>query len=139
MRTSVGGRAAWLLAAALAASAGSAAACGICIEDRVAAVYDQATVDHAVAKRHNVAFFALNGALEESPAVQRAVAAALDAAGVRGTARVSLQSASASVAFDPARASVASVAAAGDRALAKRAIRLEALRVIGEDGRLKEP
>ena len=64
---------------------------------------------------------------------------ALDRAGIKGTARVSLESASASVAYDPARTSLAQLAAAGDRALASRAITLEALRVIGADGRLREP
>ena len=65
--------------------------------------------------------------------------AALERAGIRGTVHVSLESATASVVFDPARASVASIAAAGDRSLAPKALRLEALRVIGADGKLREP
>ena len=116
-----------------------AVSCGICIEDRVAAVYDQPTVDHAVLHRQHVVFFALNGALEATPATRSAVTVALDRVGVRGTAHVSLESATASVAFDPARRSPASIAAAGDKALAARGITLEALRVIRADGRLQEP
>ena len=131
-------RAACALAFALAAAL-PAAACGICIEDRVAAVYDQPTVDGAVARHHQVAFFSLNGSLEATPATRRAVIAALERAGTRGTVHVSLESATVSVAFDPARATLVSIAAAGDRALVPHALTLEALRVIGADGKLREP
>ena len=125
--------------AVVLAAALPAAACGVCIEDRVAAVYDQPTVDRAVARHQEVVFFALNGSLEATPATRRAVTAALERAGIRGTVHVSLESATASVVFDPAHASVASIAAAGDRSLAPKALRLEALRVIGADGKLREP
>ena len=126
-------------AVALALAARPAASCGICIEDRVAAVYDQPTVDRAVLRHQHVVFFALNGALEATPATRNAVTAALDRVGVRGTTHVSLESATASVAYDPARRSPASIATAGDKALAARGVTLEALRVIREDGRLQEP
>jgi hypothetical protein len=139
MRTEVRRILARAAALALGATALPSPACGICIEDRVAAVYDQPAVDRAVAHRQEIAFFSLNGSLEATPQTRRAVIEALDRAGVKGTARVSLESASASVAYDPARASPASLAAAGGRALASRAITLEALRVIGADGRLREP
>ena len=49
--------------AVVLAAAMPAAACGVCIEDRVAAVYDQPTVDRAVARHQEVVFFALNGSL----------------------------------------------------------------------------
>ncbi|MGZ5060882.1 MAG: hypothetical protein ACXWAU_03355 [Usitatibacter sp.] len=127
------------LAFAIASLALPAAACGICIEDRVAAVYDQPTVDRAVVRHQQVAFFALNGSVVATPETRRAVIAALDRAGIKGTAHVSLESATASVAYDPRRASVASLAAAGDRALASRSLKLEALRITGADGKLREP
>jgi hypothetical protein len=131
-------RAACGLALALAAAL-PAAACGICIEDRVAAVYDQPTVDRAVAQHRQVAFFSLNGSVEATPATRRAVIAALERGGIRGTVHVSLESATASVAFDPKRATVASIAGAGERALAPQSLTLEALRVTGPDGKLREP
>lgn len=131
--------AARVLALAIAALALPAAACGICIEDRVAAVYDQMTVDRAVERRQQVAFFALNGSVEATPQTRRAVIAALDRAGIKGTVHVSLESATASVAYDPARTTVASLAKAGDRALASRSLTLEALRITGPDGKLREP
>lgn len=127
------------MAIAFTLAAGPAAACGYCIEDRVAAVYDQTMVDGAVSRHQYVAFFSLNGALEAKPATRKALIAALDHAGVRGTTHVSLESASASVAFDPARASLASLAAAGDRALASQGVTLEALRIVGAGGRLQDP
>ena len=138
MRTSRAAKTAFALAVVLAAAL-PAAACGICIEDRVAAVYDQPTVDRAVGRHQEVVFFALNGSLEATPATRRAVTAALERAGIRGTVHVSLESATASVAFDPKRASVASIASTGDRALAAQSLKLEALRVIGADGKLREP
>jgi hypothetical protein len=123
MRTSRSQRA--VLAMVFAIVAAPASACGICIEDRVAAVYDQPTVDRAVKRHQEVVFFALNGALVASPETRRVLLKALDRAG--------------SVAYDPARASLVSLAAAGDRALASRSITFEALRVIRADGRLHEP
>jgi hypothetical protein len=137
VRTSRSQRA--VLAMAFAIAAAPASACGICIEDRVAAVYDQPTVDRAVARHQEVVFFALNGALVASPETRRVVLRVLDREGIAGSAHVSLESATASVAYDPARASLASLAAAGDRALASRSITFEALRVIRADGRLHEP
>ncbi len=136
MRTSVKLQAACALALALALPA---AACGICIEDRVAAVYDQPTVDRAVVRHQAIAFFALNGSVEATPATRRAVIAALERGGIRGTVHVSLESATASVAFDPKRASVASIASTGDRVLAAQSLTLEPLRVTGTDGKLREP
>jgi hypothetical protein len=138
MRTDTMRNAACALALALA-TALPAGACGVCIEDRVAAVYDQPTVDRAVARRLQVAFFSLYGSLEATPETRRAVIAALERPGIRGTVHVSLESATASVVFDPKRATVASIAATGDRALASKALTLEALRVIGTDGKLREP
>ena len=92
-----------------------------------------------MAKHQEVVFFALNGALVAIPETRRVVLKALDRAGIAGTARVSLESATASVVYDPTRTSLAALAAAGDRALASRSITFEALRVIGANGRLREP
>ena len=136
MRTNPMTKVACLLALAAALPA---AACGICIEDRVAAVYDQPTVDRAMGRHQQVAFFSLNGSVEATPATRRAVVAALERGGVHGTVHVSLESATASVAFDPKRASVTSIASTGDRTLAAQSLKLEALRVTGADGKLREP
>ena len=87
--------------------AGEAGACGACVEDRVAAVYDHAVVEGAARRGHAVAFLALEAAPDLDEARVRAVRAALAATkGVeRATVRISPEAASCSVAFDPARAS----------------------------------
>jgi hypothetical protein len=115
-------------------------ACGFCIEDRVAAVYDQEVVDHAVAKRQQVAFFAIEGPLEANAASRRAVVAALEASGaIRGTARVAVENAACSAAFDPARVDLARLAAAVERKLNARGLTLTPLRVLDSQGQLREP
>ena len=130
------------LAAALATIAMScaapAAACGFCIEDRVAAVYDQAAVEKAVREKRYVAFFGIEG---EAPAMSpRAVATALEGAGaVRGTAKVSLADHACAVAYDPRRTTVRKIAEAAGKSLAAQGVSFTALRVIDASGKLTEP
>ena len=115
-------------------------ACGICVEDRVAAVFDNATVDAAVAKKRHLAFFGIEGALPATAESRKAISDALQAGGgIKGTVRVSLESASVSTAFDPARITLASLRAGAERNLAARGLTLTALRVIDSGGVLREP
>ena len=51
------------LCLALIVPATRALACGHCIEDKIAAVYDYALVTQATARNHEVVFFALAGRL----------------------------------------------------------------------------
>jgi hypothetical protein len=119
-----------LLSLALAFSA-PAVACGFCIEDRVAAVYDQATIEKAIKERRHVAFFEFEGG-----AKQRAIVNALEGAGAaRGTAKVSDPDHACSVVYDPRRTDLGRMIAAAGRA----GIALKALRVIDERGKLREP
>jgi hypothetical protein len=124
----------------LALSAATALACGYCIEDRVAAVYDQALVDQALARHHHVAFLGIEaGAVDESAtgAVRRVLES------VPGIDKRSLhakaENAAVAVAYDPARTSLARVVASANGPLARRGITLAALRVIDEGGKLREP
>ena len=129
-----------IVAGALLAAAASAQACGFCVEDRVAAVYDQALVDSALAQGRRVVFFGLEGSPRVSPATRRAVLAALGRSGtVRGSARVDLESAAAAVAYDPARTDPGALAVSADRALAPLGLRLTPLRVTGDGGKLTDP
>ena len=51
-----------LAAALLLAGAASAAlACGYCVEDKIASTYDHALVTQALAHKHHVAFFHIDG------------------------------------------------------------------------------
>ena len=109
-----------------------ASACGYCIEDKIAAVYDYAVVTRALSRQHQVAFFALEGAMVAGEKSQRALQAAAESvAGVdKGSARVSIDPAALSAAFDPARASAASMERALSRKLAARGLSVSMLRVI---------
>ena len=111
--------------------AGEAGACGACVEDRVAAVYDHAVVEGAARRGHAVAFLALEAAPDLDEARVRAVRAALAATkGVeRATVRISPEAASCSVAFDPARASRESLVAEVNRRLARHGVTVAPLKV----------
>ena len=131
-----------LVAAALFATVlpASALACGICIEDRVAAVFDNATVEAAVAKKRHLAFFGIEGSLPATAESRKAIADALQASGgIKGTVRVSLESASASAVFDPGKTSLAALREGAQVRLAPRGLSLMALRVIDGGGVLREP
>ena len=130
-----------IAAAALAAAfSGGAIACGYCIEDRVAAVYDHDAVEGALAKHRYVAFFAVEGYLVENDAARRTLVSAVEkGGGLKGTARVALENAAISVAYDPARTSLTALAAAANKPLAARGLVLAPLRVIDEGGVLREP
>ena len=105
----------------------------------MAAVYDSAIVERAVADHRHVAFFAIEGDAPVDSATRRAVASALEAAGgVKGTARVALQNGACSIAFDPKRTDLGRLAAAAGKSLASRQLSLTALRVIDDGGKLKE-
>ncbi len=124
----------------LAFAAPCAYACGFCVEDRVAAVYDHAVVEAATAQHRAVAFFAVEGDLKPDAASRRALVAALEAGGgIRGSARVALENAACSIAYDPARVSLAQLTARAGKPLAARGLTLAALRVTDRLGELKEP
>lgn len=107
-------------------------ACGICIDDKVASSYDHAVVTQAKQRGHEVAFFAIDGSLPVRDDVRSAVLRAVKVTpGVqRGTARVSLENAALSFAYDPARTTHAAVGAALDARLAERRLSLRFLRVM---------
>ena len=106
--------------------------CGVCIDDKVASSYDHAVVAQAKQRGHEVAFFAIEGPLVRSAETRGALLRAIrSASGVQGaSARVSLESAALSFAYDPARTTHAAVGAALDARLAERRLRLRFLRVM---------
>ena len=65
----------------------AALACGICVEDRVAAAYDHAVVVRSLEHRHEVVFLAIEGEIVASPRLSREIQSAIESAsGVdRGT------------------------------------------------------
>ena len=80
-------------------AAGSAHACGYCVEDKIAAVYDHGVVSRAVAAKHQVVFMHVEGTATRQALEQAASAAGAD----RGTVRVSGDLLTVSFAFDPRR------------------------------------
>ncbi len=103
------------------ALAGSAAiACGYCVEDRIAAVYDHALLQRTLARKHQVAFFAWDGPVTRSEAARQKMLALGEATpGIdKGSTRVSMEPAALAVAFDPKRSNLQSVQAALQKTLA---------------------
>jgi len=96
-----------LLTSLLLIASSSAIACGHCIEDKVAAVYDYALVSKAVNDKHTVAFFGIEGPLVVNEASKRSLQSIIN--GIKGvdsdTARISLETGSFSVAFSPSNLS----------------------------------
>lgn len=117
----------------------AAVACGYCVEDKVAAVYDDAVVTQALGRKHYVAFFALDGALTPDDGTRRALAALAQSA--RGAdkdgVRVSVESAALSVAFDPQRVPLAEMQRALARKFAAKKLTVLPLRVLEAPGKLK--
>jgi hypothetical protein len=102
-------------------------ACGVCVEDKVAATYDHAVMQRAVATGRVVVFCEVGGQLD-ARALKKAAGRVqgLD----RASVRVSAQPAAMSFALDEARQSRRSAVAAIERA-APPGTRLAIVRVIG--------
>jgi hypothetical protein len=126
-----GNRAMAAVAIALATAApGISPACGVCIEDKVAATYDHAVVTHALDRKHVVVFAEVrgNGKTEEPVADARRAARAL--AGVdRDSVRVARSPATLSFALDRKVRSVAEAKAALEKS-ARGRFTLELLKVV---------
>ena len=92
-----------LLASLLLISTTPVIACGHCIEDKVAAVYDHAIVAKAVHEKHVVAFFGIEGPLVVNAASKQGIQKII--ASINGvdpnTSRISLDTGSISLAFNP--------------------------------------
>lgn len=103
----------------LALASSAAIACGYCVEDRIAAVYDHALQQRTLASHHQVAFFAWDGPLaRDEGSRQKMLALAEATPGVdKGSARVAMEPAALAVAFDPQRGSVSALQAALQKSL----------------------
>lgn len=123
----------------IAGLASTAYACGYCIEDRIAAVYDHAVVTRATSQKHQVVFFAVEGQIPAGEESRRALEAVVESvAGVdKGSVRVSVVSASLSAAFNPKRAPFASMERSLSRKLAPRGLSVAILRVMDQPAELK--
>ena len=124
-----------LALALLAFLAAEAAACGYCVEDKIASTYDHAVVTRALAQGHHVVFFHIEG----SPGTARELEnAASSVPGVDGgSVRLSLPTLTLSVAFDPRRVSLVELNTRLDRKLAARKLSFMPMRIMEEPADLK--
>src|SRR5690242_20511401 len=101
--------------------AGQAAACGYCVEDKIAAVYDHAALQQAKAHRQSVVYFAIDGAIRDPGKVLEKTIES--APGVqKGSVRVSVEAAALAVAFDPGRTPLAALQRALEQKLKSRGL-----------------
>ena len=113
-------------------------ACGVCIEDRVAATYDHAIITAAIAKRQQVVFVGIDGPVAASTIGTRIAAAARRVPGLKpGTLRTSGAPLAFSFALDESQKPDAAVAGF-QAAVADTRARLTVMRVI-RNGKLMEP
>ena len=117
---------------ALLLGANTALACGVCVEDKMAAVYDHAVIAKALDQKHHVAFFHMDGNLLAGKATRRALEKVTEAspASDKGSVRVSVESAALAVAFDPRRTPVAALQKDLERRLAPNKVSLMLLQVL---------
>ncbi len=120
------------LIALLSAVATGALACGYCVEDKMAAVYDHAAVTRALGQKHHVAFFHIDGLLVPGDATKRTVEAIAESSpgADKGSARVSVESASLAIAFDPRLTPLAALQKDIERRLATKKLSLMLLQVM---------
>ncbi|MGH8761098.1 MAG: hypothetical protein ACREVW_16595 [Burkholderiales bacterium] len=123
----------------MALQAPTASACGYCVEDKIAAVYDHAIVMQAFSQKHRVAFFGIDGPLVINDESLREIEAlARQATGIdQGSVRVSLESAALSVAFDPRRTKFSVVQRSLEKKLAAKKLSLLPMRVMDGPAKLK--
>jgi len=124
-----------ILAAMLLVLCGEAAACGYCVEDKIAATYDHAVVTRALAQGHQVVFFHVDGA----PVTRRSLEEAVSAVpGIdKGSVRISPDLLTVSISFDPRRVSLVELNTRLDRSLSARKASLLPLRIMERPADLK--
>ena len=124
---------------ATALQSAGALACGHCVEDKIAAVYDHAVVTRALAAKHQVVFFAIDGALATDEAARRMIERTAEGSrGVdAGSARASAEAAALAIAFDPERAPLATVQRGLERKFVGKRLSLLLLRVMDKPAQFK--
>lgn len=109
-------------------------ACGVCVEDKVAATYDHAVVMRAGALRHLVVFGEIDGAVDVKAVLAAIPAAAKRVQGIdRGTVRTSASPSAFSFSLDPAAQSPDSAVAELQKRLRTQGVRLSVLRVMSSE------
>jgi hypothetical protein len=132
-------KAGWMAIAALLAATAPATgmACGACDEDKIAATYDHAVIDAAIARHRQVVFVAIDGPVDAQLIGTRLTAAAAKVRGVQaGTLRTSQAPPAFSFVLDTTQTPHAAVAEFR-KAVGDSSARLTVLRII-RDGVLQQ-
>ncbi len=100
----------------------------------MAAAYDHAVVTRALGQKHHIAFFHVESALVPGEATKRVLekAAESSSGADKGSARVSVESATLAVAFDPQRSPVMTLQQDIERRLAGKKLSLLLLQVMDQ-------
>lgn len=115
----------------LALASGGASACGVCIEDTIAVVYDHDVVKRALANRHVVVFAVVAPASKASASLDDVRRATTGTRGVdRGSVRSAIEPAALSFALDPAVQAPQDALRAIEKQAAKQHLKLTLLRVV---------
>lgn len=102
---------------------GQASACGYCVEDKIAAVYDHAAVVQARAQKHATVYFAIDGTIRDAASSLKTVVERTK--GVeKGSARVSVEAKALAVTFDPRRTALPVLQRGLENALKPRGLEL---------------
>jgi len=119
-----------------AAYAAASLACGVCVEDKIAATYDHAVVTQAGAERHLVVFGQIEGPVDMKALTARIAVVAAGVRGIdRGTVRTSASPAAFSFALDPAVQAPDAAVAQLQKRLRTARVKLSVLRVMPSDAR----
>ena len=114
-------------------------ACGHCVEDKIAAVYDHALVTQAMARQQQVAFFAIEGNLEANDASRKSIesiARAIDGV-MKNSVKVSVDTASLSFVFDPKMKEVGALQKAIEKKMANKKLSLQLMKVMAAADKIK--
>lgn len=125
--------------AIVAVTSSAAHACGYCIEDRMAAVYDHQVMARAAASGHRIAFFAVQGPQITDSATAQAMRRDVErVAGVdRGSVRYSGDLAALSLSFDPRATPYGALDRALGRTLGARGLGLGLINIVEHPSQIR--
>ncbi len=125
-------RAGVAVAVVICASARAAVACGVCIEDKVAATYDWNVERHAAAAGHQVVYVEVAGPVVAKEVARAATNAAPRVAGVQAASiRTSILPPALSFALDPGKSDARTAVSALQARMGVRGLELKVVRVVG--------
>lgn len=123
----------------LALHGAPALACGHCVEDKIAAVYDHSIITQALAHKRQVVFFAIEGSLPVNDATKKTIEAAVTPIeGIeKNSVKVSVELAALSFVFDPKRKSFSAIQKSLDKNMAEKKLTVLLMKVMDQPEKIK--